>query len=386
MRYNFSVVLSVKYKKILAIVPSLEYNIRKRVFQMEYMTAKEAATKWGISHRRVITLCGESRIENAKMIGNMWVIPADAEKPYDGRKSKGNQEKDVKPFIKWAGGKGQLLPIIRRSYPKELGKSIKKYCEPMVGAGAVLFDILNNYSLNEILICDSNTELINVYRVIQKKVSALIELLSKFEKEYLALNDEERKKYYYAKRAKYNSIMKDKSQSVLRATLFIFLNKTCFNGLYRVNANGLYNVPMGSYKNPTICNSENLIDISAKLAKVKIISGDYKKVNSFVDSSTFVYFDPPYRPLSKTASFTGYTEGCFDDKEQIRLAKFIKSLSNRGAFVLTSNSDPKNTDKNDTFFDDLYCSLSIKRIPAKRSINSNGNDRGIINELLISNY
>lgn len=354
---------------------------------IDYITANEAASKWGISHRRVITLCSENRIENVAMLGNMWIIPANAEKPVDGRSLRYEKKSVAKPFVKWAGGKGQLLSTIKTYYPDGMGTEITKYCEPMVGAGAVLFDIINNYNLDEILICDSNIELINTYSVIQENVSDLIELLSHFEKEYLNLDEESRKEYYYSKRELYNHTMAyNVSNSVLRAALFIYLNKTCFNGLYRVNRNGQYNVPIGSYKKPTICDADNLLSVSDKLANVEIISGDYTQVNDFVDSKTFIYFDPPYRPISKTSAFTAYTENDFDDNEQMRLAEFINSLSEKGAKVLTSNSDPKNCNPNDDFFEEIYSSLKVNQVNANRAINSNGKNRGKVSELLICNY
>ncbi len=351
-----------------------------------YMTASTAAEKWNISHRRVITLCQENRIPNVTMIGNMWVIPSDAVKPIDGRTLRYEKKIPAKPFIKWAGGKGQLLPTIREFYPNELGKSIKKYCEPMVGAGAVLFDILNTYDMDEVYICDTNIQLINVYKVIQNNVEQLVELLLKYENEHLMKNDEERKEYYYNQRERYNSEIQnaDETNSLIRAGLFIYLNKTCFNGLYRVNKKGLYNVPMGSYKNPKIYDKDNLERVASLLTKVTILDGDYSNVKNMVDENTFVYFDPPYRPLTKTAEFTSYNAEVFDDAEQIRLNEFIKSISN--AKVMISNSDPKNVDENDNFFDDLYDGMNINRVFANRAINSNGNNRGKISELLICNY
>lgn len=351
-----------------------------------YMTASTAAEKWNISHRRVITLCQENRIPNVTMLGNMWVIPSDAVKPIDGRTLRYEKKLPAKPFIKWAGGKGQLLLTLREFYPSELGKSIKKYCEPMVGAGAVLFDILNSYEMDEIIICDTNKQLINVYRVIQNNVEKLIDLLLDYETEHLKRNDEERKEYYYHQREQFNiEIQKShNNNSITRAGLFIYLNKTCFNGLYRVNKKGLYNVPMGSYKNPKICDKDNLERVSSLLKKVTILDGDYSIVKDKIDEKTFVYFDPPYRPLTKTADFTSYNAEDFNDEEQVRLSEFVKSIN--CAKVMLSNSDPKNTDENDTFFDDLYCGMNINRVLANRAINSNGNNRGKISELLICNY
>lgn len=352
-----------------------------------FMTASEAATKWNISHRRVITLCSENRITGVATLGNMYIIPADAEKPIDARTTRYEGSVKAKPFVKWAGGKGQLLDTLRNYYPSELGTSITKYCEPMVGAGAVLFDILNNYQLEEVMINDSNKELINVFNVIKNNPSELIQLLQQFEKEHLSGDDECRKEYYYSQRDMYNNLIENKNtNATLTAALFIYLNKTCFNGLYRVNRRGQYNVPMGSYKNPTICDIENLLLVSKKLENVIITSGDYRETEEFIDENTFVYFDPPYRPLSKTAEFTSYTDAEFNDKNQIELAEYIMQLTQKGAKVLASNSDPKNSNPNDNFFDDLYSDLNIDRVFAKRSINSNGNNRGTIHELIISNY
>lgn len=171
---------------------------------------------------------------------------------------------------------------------------------------------------------------------------------------------------------------------MLRAALFIYLNKTCFNGLYRVNSKGLYNVPIGSYKNPKICDVDTLKKASKLLQRVTILTGDYASIENVVDEKTLVYFDPPYRPLTKTAAFTSYIAEDFNDEEQIRLAEFIKSLNT--AKIMASNSDPKNVDENDEFFDDLYAGFNINRVPANRAINSKGKGRGKINEILITNY
>ena len=185
----------------------------------------------------------------------------------------------------------------------------------------------------------------------------------------------------------YNALISQKkNNSTLRAALFIYLNKTCFNGLYRVNRHGAFNVPMGSYKNPNICNIDNLLLVSNKLQSVNILNGDYKDTENMIDEHTFVYFDPPYRPLSKTSEFTSYNETEFNDDNQRELAKYIKALAEKGAKVIASNSDPKNTNPDDDFFDELYKPLEIHRISAKRSINSKKDGRGKISELLITSY
>lgn len=355
---------------------------------LAYMTANDAAEKWGISRRRVITLCNESRIPDVAMLGNMWIIPIEAVKPVDGRTTRYEKRAAAKPFVKWAGGKGKLLTELRKFYPPKLGTEIRKYCEPMVGAGAVLFDILNTYEMDEVMICDSNAELINTYVVIRDNVDNLVDVLSEIEHEHLRKDDDGRREYYYEKRELFNELIKKptKANSVQRAALFIYLNRTCFNGLYRVNRQGLFNVPVGAYKKPLICDEDNLRTVSDKIQDVQLVTGDYKQVNDFVDENTFVYFDPPYRPLSKTSDFTAYNVDGFGDKEQIELAEFIKELAARGVKVLASNSDPKNVDEEDNFFDDLYSPLNIYRVHASRAINSKGKGRGKISELVISGY
>jgi len=308
----------------------------------------------------------------------------------------------AKPFVKWAGGKSQVLNEIRAKYPPFLGEKIKKYAEPFVGGGAVLFDILNHFNLDEVYIGDINCELICTYTVVQSNVSQLVECLHEIEAVYLSANEEQRKNIYYSNREAFN-LLKATSEnhaapsfakgclnlssdsSVKLAALFIFLNRTCFNGLYRVNSKGGYNVPQGSYKNPCICDEENLRNVSTKLQRVHIVHGDYSLAKNFIDDKTFAYFDPPYRPLSTTASFTSYSQSGFDDNAQIALAGVINEMSERGAYILASNSDPKNADKKDNFFDNLYARHKILRIEASRAINSAGNGRGKIRELLISN-
>jgi DNA adenine methylase len=289
------------------------------------------------------------------------------------------------PFLKWAGGKGQLLEEIRLFYPSELGVKIKKYAEPFVGGGAVLFDVLNNFNLDEVYISDKNAELINTYKVIRDTPEKVIKILKQYQNEFLPADIEQRKSYYYYKRDRFNYLKAQTALDVEAAALFIFLNRTCFNGLYRVNSRGDFNVPMGSYKNPLICNEENLMRVSLSLRNVHIINGDYKELDSFIDRNTFVYFDPPYRPLNVSSSFTSYTENEFNDNDQIELASYISMLKKRGTRVLASNSDPKNVDQKDDFFDELYSEFIIKRVKANRMINSNPKSRGGITELLISN-
>ena len=356
---------------------------------MEYISAREAADKWGISQRRVAVLCSENRINNATMVGNMWIIPATAEKPIDARSIRYNkkEEKTIKPFLKWAGGKGQLLREIEKYYPFE-NTVITKYAEPFLGGGAVLFDILSKYDLEEVYISDINAELINTYRIIRDDIDELVSILEVMQNEFIERDTVERKSYYMSKRELFNdlNITGDETINIEKAALMIFLNKTCFNGLFRVNKKGMFNVPMGSYKNPMICDEKNLCAVSEKLQKVDIVCGDYRKSSEFIDKNTFVYFDPPYRPITGTANFTAYTENAFNDKEQIELAKFVYSMNRKGAKIVISNSDPKNSDIEDDFFDNIYAGYKIKRVDATRMINCNSEARGKIKELLISNF
>lgn len=291
------------------------------------------------------------------------------------------------PFVKWAGGKAQLLNTFRDYYPLALQiGQVKRYIEPFVGGGAVLFDILQNYNVEEAFVFDINEDLINAYNVIKYRVSELIEMLSLLEQEYLKLDEEKRKYMYYDIRNLYNNTNKQTDLDVKRATQFIFLNHTCFNGLYRVNKAGHFNVPAGYYKNPKICDEENLYLVSNILQKVSIFATDYKESLNYVDKNSFVYFDPPYRPLTATAGFTSYSKYDFTDNDQIQLAQVFKEMNKMGALLMLSNSDPKNVDLNDNFFDELYKDFHIYRVYAKRSINAKANRRGNISELIITNY
>lgn len=294
----------------------------------------------------------------------------------------------VRPFVKWAGGKGSLIPQITKYYPEDLKTGvIDRYVEPFVGGGAVLIDILQKYDVKEAYAYDTNKDLINAYNVIKTDVNSLINKLKKYEDEYISLEMEDRKKYYYDVRNEYNSSeIKEGKTSLKRAAEFIFLNRTCFNGLYRVNQSGDFNVPMGKYKNPTICDEENLEALSKLIKNVEFICGDYQTTEKIVDKNTFVYFDPPYRPLSVTSGFTSYTKDDFDDEDQKQLASYFRTLDTKDAKLMLSNSNPKNVNEKDTFFDDIYSGFNINELQANRMINANANKRGKISELLIINY
>lgn len=319
------------------------------------------------------------------------------------KKQKNEIITNAKPFLKWVGGKTQLLNEISILYP--FGMKINKYIEPFVGGGAVLFNILNTYEwfLNDVFISDINADLINCYAVVRDKVDNLIKTLSKYETTFLSLNTEERTEFYNKKRKRFNEIktrysLKEKNDCIIyhknnnysryqieAAALLIFLNKTCYNGLYRENLNGEFNTPIGKYEKPEICDTTNLYACSEKLQGAFICACDFETALSFASKDCFVYLDPPYRPISDTSAFTSYANVPFNDEEQKRLSECVYELNDRAAQFVLSNSDPHNTDINDDFFDDLYSEFSIKRVQAGRAINSNADKRGKVSELLIYN-
>ena len=286
------------------------------------------------------------------------------------------ENKIAKPFLKWAGGKTQLISEIEKALPFQFNKSKFTYIEPFVGSGAILFWMLNNFpNMEKAIINDINKDLINTYKTIASKPKELISVLEILQNEYhsLDLKEVEKKEYYYEKRELYNTRNTEKST---QAALFIFLNRTCFNGLYRVNKSNGYNVPMGSYKKPTICDRENILAVSKVLERVEILCGDYQKTLESVSQNSLFYFDPPYKPLNETSSFNSYAKDEFNDFEQIRLRDFCAKLDLMGHQWILSNSDVKGKDMNDNFFDDLYSQFIINRVDAKRSINANIEKRG----------
>jgi len=291
----------------------------------------------------------------------------------------------ARPFVKWAGGKGQLINTLDELFPKRLAEGkIDVYIEPFVGGGAVLFHILQKYKIKKAIINDINKELINCYLCIKKDAEQVIKILKTLEKEYLTA--EKRNEYYYKVRQRYNTITLNSHLDFEKCADFIFLNRTCYNGLYRVNKSGKFNVPHGRYKNPTICDQDNLRLCANLLQKVQIYHGDYTQVLKEYDEKTFIYFDPPYRPLVENNSFVSYDKNGFDDDDQLSLAKKFKELHEKKGFLMLSNSDPKNINKADNFFDDLYSGFDIKRVYAKRMINCQSNKRGNITEIVVRNY
>lgn len=295
----------------------------------------------------------------------------------------------AKPFIKWAGGKGQLLAQLDEHLPQHLSKYEFTYVEPFVGGGAMLFHMLQKFpNINKVIINDINPHLITAYKVIKDNPNELIEQLSQLEKDYIILDEEEKKSFYLDVRNIFN---KEQLNEIERTKFLIFLNRTCFNGLYRVNSKGHFNVPFGKYSNPSICNSENILADSELLngRDTIILQGDYEETIKYIDETqaSFFYFDPPYRPLSTTSSFNSYAKETFDDKEQIRLSEFCKKLNSKlGVKWMLSNSDCSAKNPDDLFFEEIYADFQIHRVYASRSINANPSKRGKLTELLIRNY
>lgn len=299
----------------------------------------------------------------------------------------------AKPFLKWAGGKAQLLGQIERLLPPEVKEGkIVRYVEPFIGGGAVFFFIAQTYPLREFVLFDQNEELVLAYKSVQQAVEEVIARLQRLEKEYHTLSQQQQEDYFYQQRAAFNQERPSinyhvvDERAVHRTAQLIFLNRTCFNGLFRVNGKGAFNVPFGRYHNPTICHAENLRAAAALLQRATMQHGDFAACRPVVDGQTFVYFDPPYRPISKSARFTAYARQSFDDDTQRRLAAFYRELHGRGPKLMLSNSDPHNADPTDNFFHELYRGFQINRVQAARAINRDGTRRGKISELIITNY
>lgn len=299
----------------------------------------------------------------------------------------------AKPFLKWVGGKRQLLEKFQDLYPLELKESkIKNYYEPFLGGGAVFFDIAQNYQVESAYLYDINDELILTYLVVQNDVQKLIDLLAIYSKQYKNLPEPKQKEFYYETRESFNNnrYLTDyhnySEKWISRAAQIIFLNKTCFNGLFRFNSKGAFNSPQGRYKNPKILDEQNLLNASKLLVNATIKKADFKEIKHEIKNSSFVYFDPPYKPISNTASFTAYNKKEFPDEEQVQLAGLFDYLDKKGHWLMLSNSDPKNIDPNNNYFDKLYGKFKITRVEAKRSINSNPTKRNAINEIVVTNY
>ncbi len=292
----------------------------------------------------------------------------------------------AKPFIKWVGGKGQLLKQLQELLPTDFKSwGGVTYIEPFVGGGAMLFYMLQTYpNIQRAVINDINPDLAQCYGVVRDKPKELIEALKDIQQEYYAIKTEEEKKsFFLAKRDRYNS---KALSDVENSMTFMFLNRTCFNGLYRVNKSGLFNVPFGRYTAPTICDEDTIWADSEMLQRVEILNNDFEDTIEKAKDTTLFYFDPPYRPLSNTSSFTSYAKEAFNDDAQIRLKVFCDRVNDEGYHFMLSNSDGIAHNCNDTFFDDLYCNYNINRVWASRSVNADASKRGKLTEILVRNF
>lgn len=292
----------------------------------------------------------------------------------------------AKPFIKWVGGKGQLIEQLEALLPADFSERENvTYIEPFVGGGAMLFYMLQKYpNIKSAVINDINPDLTLCYQVVRDNPTELVKSLDAIQTEYRALRTEkERKIFFLNKRDRFNTKSLD---SIENCTLFFFLNRTCFNGLYRVNKAGKFNVPFGKYSTPTICDADTIYADSRLLQKVEIMTGDFEQTYTKIEDNTFFYFDPPYRPLSNTSSFNDYSREDFNDNAQIRLKYFCDKLNEIGVDFMLSNSDCLGKDGIDRFFDDLFIDYRIERVWASRNVNAIASKRGKLTELLVRNY
>lgn len=292
----------------------------------------------------------------------------------------------AKPFIKWAGGKGQLLEQLDKQLPSDFSEwEDVTYIEPFVGGGAMLFYMLQTYpNIERAVINDINPDLTTCYQTVKNHPEELIDSLREIERDFLTLDNEiERKDFFLTVRTRYNEKNLDPIENT---TKFIFLNRTCFNGLYRVNRKGLYNVPFGRYVNPTICDAETIRRDSEILQKVEIHTGDFSDMLRHGRGNTFFYFDPPYRPLSNTSNFNDYSKEAFNDEAQRRLKEFCDVINDIGFSFMLSNSDGREENEELGFFDILYKDYNIERVWASRNINSNPKMRSKLTEILVRNY
>ncbi|MEA5470521.1 DNA adenine methylase [Spirulina sp. 06S082] len=294
----------------------------------------------------------------------------------------------AKPFLKWAGGKSQLIPEIQSVLSLKFNNYNDPftYIEPFIGGGSVLFHLFKTFpNLEKAIINDINTDLIVAYQTIKTYPQQLIDALQNIEKEYYGLNNIAKKnEFFLERRNQFNQ--KNRHNNIDNTVLLIFLNKTCFNGLYRVNSKGLFNVPFGKYIKPKICDAETIWSVHQCLQKTTILNGDFEQTLQYADQKTFFYLDPPYKPIKTTSSFTSYTKENFGDSDQLRLKGFCDKINETNCKFIQSNSDVRNYDEKNSFFDELYKKYNINRVKARRNINSKGAKRGKIDEILIHNF
>ena len=292
----------------------------------------------------------------------------------------------AKPFIKWVGGKGQLIEQLEALLPADFAERGNiTYIEPFVGGGAMLFYMLQKFpNIKSAVINDINPDLTLCYQVVRDNPTELIRSLDAIQTEYHSLCSEEKRKLFFLQQ---RELFNTKSLNRIdNCTLFFFLNRTCFNGLYRVNKSGKFNVPFGKYATPAICDAATIYADSKLLQKVEIMTGDFEQTIHKINGNTFFYFDPPYRPLSNTSYFNSYTKESFNDDAQIRLKFFCDRLNELGVDFMLSNSDCFGNNGKDRFFDDLFIDYKIERVWASRNVNAIASKRGKISELVVGNY
>lgn len=279
-----------------------------------------------------------------------------------------NKDIQARPFLKWVGGKAQLLSQFEQYYPKDFNN----YFEPFIGGGALFF----NLSPTKAHINDVNATLISAYKNIKNKPEEVMKILKKLESEYKNGNEESKKELFYKIRDKFNNTS---DAELKKSAYLIFLNKTCFNGMYRENSKGGFNTPFGKAKNPTILDRENILLVSKVLKHAKLTSVSFEKAVAEAKKGDFVYFDPPYHPLNETAKFTSYHKDSFTKEDQLRLRDVFDELDKRGCYVMLSNSHTP-------FINDIYKKYRRETVMANRAINCKASGRGKIKELLILNY
>lgn len=298
---------------------------------------------------------------------------------------------EVSPLIKWAGGKKRLAGIIQEEAQKKFDfENIDTYVEPFAGGASMFLSLATKYEFTNQVIMDINPALINLYKQVRDNLDAVISGLNKVQDEYNALPEDDdfegKKAYFYDARVRFNKTLTgEDDDAVKQSVLFILLNKTDFNGLYRVNSKGLFNVPFGRRKKINLYDGDNIRNFSRLLQNTDILLGDYRDTEKYIGEHTFFYFDPPYRPLTDSASFTSYAKSTFNDDSQRELAIYVAKIANEGTHFALSNSDPHQSDENDDFFDDLYSDFTISRIQASRMISARARGRGNVSELVITN-
>ncbi len=281
----------------------------------------------------------------------------------------------VKPFLKWVGGKTKLLSEIEKNLPKNLIKKSFNYVEPFLGGGAVFFHLIQKFNIEKAYLNDLNEKLIDVYKDVRDNKNELINELEKIQKDYYNTN---KKMFFLDKRNEFNAIKK----SIKKSAIFIFLNKTGFNGMYRENSKGEFNIPFGQMKKPLICNKDGL-EKTSNLLNDNDIAFSSKSFNKLIptEQDTFYYLDPPYRPISKTSSFTDYTKSSFNDTTQRSLKEYCDKIDKSGSFFMQSNSY-----SDDGFFQKLYKNRKINNLKVTRTISADGNKRNKVKEIIIKNY